>query len=144
MPPVFVPDASVILKWVLRFREDSAEKAQLLRSAFLEGKCRLVVPSLWYFEVGNILGRKEPGLAPALLRALLDLSLEEQDPGLILDVSLELMSTLKVTFYDAAYHATAIRHEGMLITADDLYFRKATSCGHMIRLCDWSWRLAEP
>jgi hypothetical protein len=33
--PVFVPDASVILKWVLRFKEDSAEKALLLRNAFL-------------------------------------------------------------------------------------------------------------
>jgi len=68
--PVFVPDASVILKWVLRFKEDSAEKALLLRNAFLADKCRLVVPSLWLFEVGNILGMKEPHLAQALRSAV--------------------------------------------------------------------------
>lgn len=135
--PVFVPDASVILKWVLRFKEDSAEKALLLRNAFLAEKCRLVVPSLWFFEVGNILGIKEPHLAEALLGALLELSLEEQDPGPILHISFELMETLRVTFYDAAYHATAIRREGILITADDVYFRKAAPRGHVIRLRDW-------
>ena len=135
--PVFVPDASVILKWVLRFKEDSAEKALLLREAFLADKCRLVVPSLWFFEVGNVLGTKEPRLAQALLGALLELSLEEQDPDQILDLSFELMETLRVTFYDAAYHATAIRRNGTLITADDVYFRKAAPLGHVIRLRDW-------
>ena len=135
--PVFVPDASVILKWVLRFKEDSTEKALLLREDFLANKCQLVVPSLWFFEVGNILGAKEPHLAKALLGALLELNLEEQDPGPILDISFELMETLRVTFYDAAYHATAIRREGTLITADDVFFRKAVSRGHLVRLRDW-------
>jgi predicted nucleic acid-binding protein len=48
------------------------------------------------------------------------------------------MRKFKVTFYDAAYHVTAINHFGTLITSDDTYHRKASAAGHIELLENWS------
>ena len=42
-----------------------------------------------------------------------------------------------VTFYDAAYHAFAIRHHGTMITADRAYVKKAARAGHVTLLNEW-------
>jgi hypothetical protein len=66
---VFVPDASVILKWVLPpDNERFVDQALALRNSLLNGAATLAVPSLWYFEVGNTLARKYPESAPEQLR----------------------------------------------------------------------------
>ena len=68
---ICVPDASVILKWVLPSRnEPFAGAAQALRDAFVAGDLELVVPTLWLFEVGNTLTRKYPQQADELLGTL--------------------------------------------------------------------------
>jgi hypothetical protein len=56
---LIVPDASVLLKWSL----DSAagkdqEKALAIRQGWLAGRHRIILTSIWAYEVGNILGRK--------------------------------------------------------------------------------------
>jgi predicted nucleic acid-binding protein len=135
--PVFVPDASVLLKWVLKSKEEHSESALAVRESFLSGRCRLIVPSLWIYEVGNVLGLKQPGLAGELLGELVSLCLEEESPAAIHRWIFELMMTLRVTFYDASYHATAFAHDGTLITADLHYFRKAAAKGRIMRVHDW-------
>jgi predicted nucleic acid-binding protein len=47
------------------------------------------------------------------------------------------MREYKVTFYDAAYHALAIRHRGTMLTADRAYVKKAERAGHLKLLNDW-------
>ncbi len=137
--PVLVPDASVLLKWVLESEdEEDRELALQLREAWLSHRCEIVLPSLWFFEVGNILGMKQPKLASSLMRILIGYSFEEERYDAILNKSLELMKTFKVTFYDAAYHAVAVARSGMMITADDTYHRKASRAGHVALLADWS------
>ena len=58
---IVVPDASVLLKWVLRSDdEEDRNRALDLKAAWLAGACEIVVPTLWAFEVGNVLGMKQP------------------------------------------------------------------------------------
>ncbi len=136
--PVMVPDASVLLKWALKSREEEdRDKALSLRESWLSGKCRIVVPSLWAYEVGNVLGLKEPRLARDLLGVLIGYKFDEARPADLYGRILELMSRLKVTFYDAAYHAAALEHQGTLVTADSGYAKKAASLGHLLLLRDW-------
>jgi len=136
--PLVVPDASVLLKWVLRSdEEDDRERALDLKTAWLNGACDLVVPTLWVFEVGNVLGQKEAATAGALLEALLDLELPEIGVRRYVPDILRLTRTHRVTFYDAAYHALAIREGGTMLTADAAYLRKTRSAGHLELLAEW-------
>lgn len=135
---VLVPDASVLLKWVLRSNDEpDRDRALDLKTAWLEDACELVVPSLWVFEVGNIIVLKHPSTAAALLQAMLDLGIPEEGPHGYAPAIVNLMREHTVTFYDAAYHALAIRHRGTLITADRAYVKKAARAGHVTLLNQW-------
>lgn len=135
---VLVPDASVLLKWVLESDdEQDRNRALQLRETWLAGNHSIVLPSLWLFEVGNILGLKQANLAVPLMRILIGYRFTEEPPEAFYEQALELMKTFKVTFYDAAYHAVAIRRLGTMITADDAYFKKTYRAGHVAVLSDW-------
>jgi predicted nucleic acid-binding protein len=137
--PVLVPDASVLLKWVLESRDErDRDRALELRESWLAGYCEIVLPSLWFFEVGNILGLKQPRLAPQLIQLLIEYRFEDAPVETIYESAFELMKRYKVTFYDAAYHAVAITRHGTLITADDTYRRKTARAGCVEMLADWS------
>jgi predicted nucleic acid-binding protein len=49
----------------------------------------------------------------------------------------DLTSRYGTTFYDAAYHATALVHGGVLVTADSRYVTLAQRHGSIILLSDW-------
>jgi predicted nucleic acid-binding protein len=135
---VLVPDASVLLKWILRSaNEPDRDRALDLKTAWKEDACELAVPTLWVCGVGNILGLKHPAAAASLLQAMLDLGIREEALRGYAAAILSLMRTHTVTSYDAAYHALAIRHHGTMITADRAYVRKAPSAGHVTLLNDW-------
>ena len=135
--PIIVPDASVLLKWVLASEdEENRDRALELRKRWLEGDCALVVPSLWLFEVGNIVGIKQPDLADELLQILIDLRIEEERPSSFYLQALELMRRFGVTFYDASYHAVALNRGGVLLTADGNYCRKTAAVGHSMKLAE--------
>jgi predicted nucleic acid-binding protein len=138
-PPLLVPDASVLLKWVLRSPDEEArDQALRLRAAWLAGTVEIVVPTLWVFEVGNVLGLKHPAGAEALLSAMIDLRMPEEAPSAYLPQVFRLMREYGVTAYDAAYHALAIRRGGTLLTADRRYVRRTARAGHVHGLEDWT------
>jgi len=133
-----VPDASVLLKWVLRSPdEEGRDHALELRDAWLADACQIVVPTLWAFEVGNVLGLKQPANAGELLRAMMDLQMPEEGPAVYATEIFRLMKDHHVTCYDAAYHALAILRGGTMLTADRRYVRKATRAGHLQLIDDW-------
>src|SRR5207244_12468021 len=124
--------------WVLESDdEEDRDRALEIRGAWLSGRCAIVLPSLWLFEIGNILGMKQPNLASPLLRILIGYGFQEASPETIYEKTFELMRTFKVTFYDAAYHAVAIKRSGTMITADDAYYRKTARAGHVAVLREW-------
>jgi predicted nucleic acid-binding protein len=136
--PVIVPDASVLLKWSLdSVGEKDQEKALAIRQGWLAGRYRIVLPSIWAYEVGNILGRKQPGLACELLEIYVGYQFEEECAADLFERIFDIMNAIDVTFYDAAYHSVALKHRGTYVSADDKYVRKALSIGGVIALKDW-------
>ena len=136
---VVVPDASVILKWVLpSATEPDVRRALALRHAIATGSVRALVPSLWIYEVGNLLARERPGEASRLLGALKRFGLAEapRSPAWF-NCALTLTKRYGVTFYDAAYHAHAIVERGVLVTADMRYVDRANAAGFVVRLSEW-------
>ncbi len=133
--PLVVPDASVILKWVLPPADETdVETALALRDSIASGDIRALVPDLWVYEVGNTLARRFPDRAARLLDALFRFDLTTaQRSRRWLSHALELTRRHGVTFYDAAYHAHAIVEQGVFITADARYLQRAgeTSAMHL-------------
>jgi predicted nucleic acid-binding protein len=135
---LIVPDASVLLKWVLRSEEEEGrDRALQLKAHWLAGACQVVVPTLWVYEVGSVLGLKQPATADALLRAMIDLEMPEVGPITYSALIFELMRGYRVTGYDAAYHALAISRGGTMLTADRRYVSKAARAGHLQVIDDW-------
>ena len=143
--PVVVPDASVLLKWVLPSDEPDTDKALLLRTAILDEAVSALVPSLWLYEVGNTIARRFPAQADTWLAALLKFGLRESPPSKAwLTKSLELTRLHSVSFYDAAYHALALLQEGLFITADPTYVTRAEKSGSVITLSAWQPTASPP
>lgn len=132
MPSLLVPDASVIVKWTLPGgAEPAAERALGVLAEWQAGEVDLVAPSLWRYEVANVLARKAPRNAANLLEGLLALDLPTVDLdinllGAALDIALRFAGT---SVYDAAYHALALGVGGTFLTADEAYFRRTRRLG---------------
>lgn len=139
---IVTPDASVLLKWVLPGEDEQDTGAALsLRDEAVAGTIELVVPQLWMYEVGNTLARRFPDRADELLSALADFGLTEAR----LDATWRtrtvlLATTYEIAFYDAAYHAVALVHGGVFVTADERYVRRASKAGCISSLRDWRTR----
>lgn len=135
----FVPDASVILKWVLpKDTEPHFEQAQAILESFHNELIELLVPTVWIYEVGNLLGRKYPDEADQLIADLEALSCKIITPyPEWRRKTLSLMKQYGVTFYDAAYHALAITESALLVTADVAYIRKVGHPPEIMSLSDW-------
>jgi predicted nucleic acid-binding protein len=139
--PVIVPDASVLLKWSLdSAAEKDQEKALAIRQGWLAGRHRIILPSIWAYEIGNILGRKQAGLAPELMEIYVGYGFEEERVADLYERAFDIMNAIDVTFYDAAYHAVALKYRGTYISADDKYVRKALSLGRVVALQDWDMK----
>jgi predicted nucleic acid-binding protein len=139
-PSLLIPDASVLLKWVLPAEGESCvEQAISMRDAFVAGEITLMVPDLWYYEVGNTLSRKYPDEAEDLLSGLLAMGFDTTTPNHRWQAAiLQLVSAHRVTFYDAAYHALAVISGGVFVTADEKYLASADAARHIVHLQEWS------
>lgn len=134
-----VPDASVILKWVLPAeRESHVTQALALLDAFARDEVMFLVPPLWLYEVGNTVARQLPGKADDVMGDLLALQMDEppSDVDLVAE-AIRLVASYGVTFYDAAYHALAITQDAVLISADDRYLRAVAPESHAMTLAAW-------
>jgi predicted nucleic acid-binding protein len=136
---VLVPDASVLLKWVLPpTDEPGTDRALLLREAVADESVRAIVPPLWLYEVGNTVARRYPDHAGMWLSAMMKFGLEEVPPSAPwLARTLELVRRHDVSFYDAAYHGLALMRDGVFVTADRRYVQRAGSSGSVVGLDDW-------
>lgn len=136
---IYVLDASVILKWVFNTPEETdRESALMLLNSWVAGECEFVLPSLWLYEVGNIIGRNIPDKAAEVMELLIDYRLAEAPlTTAIASRTLSIMADCSVTFYDAVYHAIALERKGTLVTADAAYLKKAGKYGHAVLLAEF-------
>lgn len=128
-----VPDASIILKWAFKEEgETEKDRALPILHGFIEGKYEILLPSLWVYEVGNVLGMKYPESSKEIMDILLEYELKEHAMTKdICRVIFKLMDEHKVTFYDASYHALAITQKALFITSDKKYFDKVKDRSHL-------------
>lgn len=135
-----VPDASVILKWVLPAeREPYSQQAYAISQAFYDNEIELIVPSLWVYEVGNILTLKYPEYASALMTLLTNLNIPVFHPAVRqVELATRLVARHSITFYDANYHALAITNDAIFVTADEKFLLKVRSDEHCQHLRDWN------
>jgi len=130
---IFVPDASVILKWAIGLESElDREKAIHILDAWVGNNIEIVLPELWVFEVGNVLGRMVPDSALEKMETLLEFRFKTKELDKETCKSIfKSMKDLSVSFYDASYHALAQRMGGVSITADDKYYQKARAKGNI-------------
>jgi len=119
-----VADASFCGAWILP--DEASPAAEALLRDLQERAVELVVPSLWIFEMGNLLrssirrGRLSETLAIeafALLRST-PVTYSEAGPGSDAEAMLRLALRHDLSFYDAAYLELALRLNAPLLTAD--------------------------
>lgn len=138
--PLIVPDASVLLKWVLPSDDEpDTDRALQLRTSILEETVRVLVPSLWLYEVGHTVARRFPTHALPWMSALMKFELKEAPATEAwLANTIALTNKYEVTFYDAAYHAVALIHKGLFVTADIRYVNRVADPERVVALSAWS------
>ena len=137
---VLVVDASVILKFAFRSApgEHDTVKAEALLKGWLKGDYEIILPKLWSFEVGNVLGMKNPRLASEIMELLLEYRFSEVEMSPeICSRTFDIMEKFKTTFYDSVYHAISILNAAIFVTADSEYFKKVHRIGKIMLLKDF-------
>lgn len=142
MMEIIVPDASVLLKWAFQSPDEpDRDSAIFLLHAWIDGNVDIILPKLWSFEVGNVLMLKKPDMAPGLMEIFIGYNFMESEMSFELcRETFKLMRKYHVTFYDAVYHAVAILHKGILLTADESYCKNVKDAKHVVSLRDWNFR----
>lgn len=123
---LYIPDASIILDMFLEDKIRGQKAARFFAESKKE-KYRILFPSMWFYEVANILGRKN---IPSVKRYKKDLCLYRDEifpttdlTSSALGMAFSIMEKYpKVSFYDASYHALAIEQKGIFLTGDKKYF----------------------
>lgn len=123
---VIVVDASVAGKWLLPAKgETLVEEASRLFGRWTSREVRLIVPDLFWAELGNLLWkavrqkRCEKAAAEAGLDALERRGLPTVPSLGLLDLAFAIANTFDRSVYDSLYVALALDSRGQLITADE-------------------------
>jgi len=122
----YVVDASVAAKWCLLLSgETLVEESLRLRDEFTAGRLPLVVPDLFWPELGNIFWkavRKERisgKLADEALQATSDLRIPTFPSYPLLRDAYTIATRFRCTVYDCTYVALAVVSGQPLVTADE-------------------------
>lgn len=120
-----VLDASVAAKWYLPERHESfSSEAAAVLQLHAAGRLDLLVPDLFWSELGNILWKAVLRLrttrdgAVAAIQNASDLGLVTVPSHTLLNSAFEFAIEHKQTFYDSLYVALAVNSGTVLITAD--------------------------
>lgn len=130
-----VLDASVILKLVLIQDEPHREKALEIIKNFQIDLVQIILPSLWKYEIGNILSTKDEANFVDFYKFILNIGFttHEFSNTELVEIG-EFAKRYKVSFYDASYHILAKFTDSVFVTADRAYFDKAEKAGSMVLL----------
>ena len=122
---VFVVDASVAAKWCLPpAGETLVDEAFEFLKRYVAGDLQMIVPDLFWAELGNILwkatrqGRCSISSAHSSLKELEERRVPTIPSLALLDMALDLANTFGRTVYDSLYIALAVQSKAELITAD--------------------------
>ena len=141
---ILVVDASVAVKWVVPEprAEGHLDQALEVLAAIRRRDVRIVQPAHWLFEVAAVLVRSRPRFVDQGLDLLEVIKASIADEAAILRRAARLAEELDHHLFDTLYHAVALEREGVLVTADGRYARKAAHLGRVVELRHWTGSLA--
>ena len=130
---IFVLDCSITASWL--FADQASPQTDMLLDRLNEGPA--LVPSLWHFEVGNVLaqgerrGRIDASQSASCLELLgrLPIEVDAETHRRALHEVLFLARTENLTTYDAAYLELAMRRGLDLATRDKALMRASRGVG---------------
>jgi predicted nucleic acid-binding protein len=132
-----VLDTSVVLKWI-RQEEILAEQALNILHSYLEGRSRVIVPTLLVYEVANVLRHKNELTTAHLetaIQSLFDLGLEwvvaSSDT---IQRSVNLARAYETSVYDAVFAALAESAGATLVTADARLVQRLEGLSYVVFL----------
>lgn len=121
-------DTSVVLKWIVA--EADSDAARRFRSKHVSGEEAVIVPSLLFYELANVLRYKEeiPDRAVIELLGIIDaLELSVINPQLPeLEETLLYARDKDISVYDATYVVLARRMLCSVVTADAKLVKKVS------------------
>lgn len=134
-----VIDASVVIKWLFPDPavEPAADPAVALLEDIRRGSVEPLQPPHWLLEVAAVVSRLRPERAAQAVELLAALELPVADDPEILQRAVRLAVDLRHHLFDTLYHAVALEHGALLVTADLRYARKAARHGRLVELADW-------
>jgi predicted nucleic acid-binding protein len=122
----FVVDASVGAKWASpEIVEPLADRADRFLRAYVEGTVQVVVPDLFWIEIGNFLwkaakrGEITVALAGRGLEAMLNRDFPTVSSRAVLPEALKIAVDCGRTVFDSTYVALAVATGNELLTADE-------------------------
>jgi len=129
---MIVLDSSVALKWIFA-DEEGAEHAERIRDEHISGKNEIAVPSLFFYEIANVLATKvklsaEEALEAFELISAFEFNVHELDSTELIE-TMALAMKHKVSVYDASYHLLASRLGCQFLTADRKFWEKVKGLG---------------
>lgn len=135
----WVIDASVVVKWVLPEpdREPHLDRALALLSEIQAGKASPLQPPHWLAEAAAVVTRLRPEVAERAIELLDAMELPVAADATVYLQASRLARQLDRHLFDTLYHAVALEHGGILVSADDTYCRKASRLGGIIALAAW-------
>ncbi|MBV9081506.1 MAG: type II toxin-antitoxin system VapC family toxin [Acidobacteriaceae bacterium] len=121
----YVLDASVAAKWFVRDpSEELAEEADTLLAEYARARADLIVPDLFWPEIGSVLskaarqGRLSNRLASKAISELLLQALETVSSRNLLQPAFEMATQFACSVYDCIYVALAFESDRTFITVD--------------------------
>jgi predicted nucleic acid-binding protein len=137
-PPAYVLDTSVAVKWFADEGGPEQAKAVQLFEAFEQGQCKLRAPQLLFFEIANALIHSYKLSSSTVVDSLdslqrLNIEVELLDWS-TLRKAVEIASACGAAIYDSYFLALALETDSVLITADEVFLRKARHLRKIVSL----------
>ena len=133
-------DASVTLKWLFPHRDGEAHVGQALTvlGHIKNGRVSVVQPPHWLAEVAAVVSSLEPRRASDVIDVLHAMEFAVSDGAEVYQRACVLAVALRQHLFDTLYHAVALSQpDGVLVTADEQYYRRAVSAGRVTLLRDY-------
>jgi len=138
--PIYVVDASVVLKWFCQPNERDVDRAYLLREQVREGKIDIQAPELLIYEITNVLRYKQDLKVDDLdkaIESIFEMRMLGSVSKSTMKKAVQIARKYDATIYDATYLAFAEDLRCPLITADSKFYRKVSERVDIIFLEDF-------
>lgn len=137
-PTTYVVDTSVAIKWYIEKEEADVARARDLLDCFGRGECAIRAPQLLLFEIANALaGAHKLNITTvmAALTHLKELNIDVQPlEWTTFSKAVEIAAVCDATIYDSYFLALAVETGSTLVTADEVFLKKARRFPDMIHL----------